>query len=266
MPTSVPGSELRLLLDKMFPGDAISGGKDDQRFVNRVDYALAANGELSSIVRESLISYMLRRLVKTAQMYKRENDDAGLDASKLVERLRSYLRRELNFDRDHIEKVVILLVEITKIAEPSTGRVNSVKRQLRANGAYKCYVCGRAVQYNDDTLDDYAELEHIWPNSLGGPNTDENFDIACKKCNKAKEDYMDASDFHIEHATGISLRSLNRHDRVSIWSKTGNTCVYCGESASYIGQLYIARNNRNDCWHFINLVPFCGKHYTPEPT
>lgn len=54
------------------------------------------------------------------------------------------------------------------------------KRLILERDDYRCQYCG----FFGDTID------HIFPKSLGGPNTWENLATACKKCNEYKSDFL----------------------------------------------------------------------------
>ncbi|WP_348261790.1 HNH endonuclease [Telmatobacter sp. DSM 110680] len=70
------------------------------------------------------------------------------------------------------------------------GAPMSLQKQMRAwalNRHHWCYMCGQALEFNqNDPVRGYT-LEHIWPQSYGGDSIEDNFLPACQSCNSKKK-------------------------------------------------------------------------------
>jgi HNH endonuclease len=67
---------------------------------------------------------------------------------------------------------------------------NSLQRQLRSYAMYahpKCYMCGVALNFEDNADPRFYTCEHIWPRSYGGNTAIENLLPACASCNSKKK-------------------------------------------------------------------------------
>ena len=69
---------------------------------------------------------------------------------------------------------------------PSNYR-KSYKENNSANrgGWYNCAYCGKSIRFSD------ADIDHIWPKSKGGSNSNYNLVIACQSCNRSKGNKID---------------------------------------------------------------------------
>ncbi len=251
-----PGKKLQNLLKDLYPLS------NESSFVSRIDDALIAEGEFISIAYESTINYMVRRLINTAEYIYRKNKK---DDRRFVIELRSFIRDYTHIPKSKIEKIVELLRQCSETINKkiTDGQINEVMRATRNEGL-SCYICGCALDYADKENLEHAEAEHHWPHQMGGVNDSTNLRVSCRRCNRSKKNYIDASDFHFEH---ISLKTdqkdntftneFNREYRIAAWAKNGFRCMNCGEPSSRVGELTFARREPNDSWHFLNIECYC---------
>ena len=71
-------------------------------------------------------------------------------------------------------------VKYTKSPIPRPTIPPNVRHQVFERDNYKCRQCG--ISKNDSPL----EIDHIKPFSKGGPDTLENYQLLCKRCNRSK--------------------------------------------------------------------------------
>lgn len=270
-----PGEQLQLLLMELHPFDQ---GKKSS-FVSTIDLALRAEGDLEKLVYESMINYMLRRLITSAE-YLRRFYEHRPDREFIVH-LRKFLKDETEIPQKHLEKVFILLIKCLEERKknPTSKRLRRIRRLAEEKGDL-CYICGVNLEFKEPVLPvteekqisqfNSAEIDHIWPNAMGGVNEDENLKVSCMRCNKVKLDYINASDFHYEEICLVSQKSdphfsneLPHDYRVALWAKSEFRCIRCSRPATYVGQLQFARRNPNDSWHFLNIDAYCDQH-SPE--
>jgi 5-methylcytosine-specific restriction endonuclease McrA len=75
-----------------------------------------------------------------------------------------------------------------KLTKPKSHKASLHNYALANN--LRCYICGSEVDYYNEEADNYREFEHLIPVSLGGNKNSKNIFIACKRCNKAKKNYI----------------------------------------------------------------------------
>jgi hypothetical protein len=68
----IPGLELKNSLEEIFPLSGDSKDADTLHFLDEMDECLNLNGELTKLVHESLVRYLVRRLINTADFFKRK--------------------------------------------------------------------------------------------------------------------------------------------------------------------------------------------------
>ncbi|XGV96547.1 MAG: HNH endonuclease [Leptolyngbya sp. BL-A-14] len=274
-----PGEQLQVLLKQLFPPD--SAGKTT--FITRIDDAVSADGALAELIYCSTINYVARRLIFTAEFLNRKLQKLGVmvTGEMLNSELRSYVRNYINVkDKDLVEKIVSLLKQCVEARKKS---IKSEKRKaIRRNTKQRsegCYICGCGLSFNrvekeedenginkDNSYEswNYPEIEHIWPRSMGGLTEDRNLKVSCKKCNRYKEDFVDASDFHYEQLFTVSdeddenfATELNRRFEIAVWARNKFKCSFCQKPASQVGELKLVRNDKRDSWHFLNMDSYC---------
>jgi 5-methylcytosine-specific restriction endonuclease McrA len=64
------------------------------------------------------------------------------------------------------------------------------RQSLRARDGDNCCKCSTPLKFSGNITDDYANLDHIIPISLGGNHTFSNLQLLCRKCNYKKRDKM----------------------------------------------------------------------------
>ncbi len=263
-----PGQLLREELSKIIPYDA----NEQASTVSSFDKILKADGELSKMVYDSTLNYMVRRLVTSAEYLKRKYFDTTGSEQKYWVELRRYLRDHTEIPQTKLERIFAILLkcieERNKVISPGTR--NRVIGQAKQRGM-KCYICGRDVLYNpeDDPYRQNAEIEHIWPKSLGGSNNETNLKISCTRCNKLKDKYIDYSDFHYELMCAVTDKEMESFDtdfdwsfRVPVLAKSNFSCSIenCDNNAAFYGKLQFSRLDASDTWHFLNISAYCERH------
>lgn len=259
-----PGHQLSLVLRVMFPLTSTDKGN----FLWQIDAAIIAEGELVQLVYDSLINYMVRRLINTAEYLWRKNEKSGLPERHFHVELRQFLREEIRVPSSQVEKLLAILYDclIARHKSLTPTQKNKYKKQAKERGV-RCYMCGCELEFEVEGLYDSAEVEHVWPNAMGGPNTDSNIEIACQHCNRAKDMTIEASDFHYEMISLVSDKDdehysneMRRSYEVALWAKSNYKCVECERPAKFLGELELTRRNPRDIWHFMNIDAYCSDH------
>jgi len=194
-----PGKELQTFLKQIFPADVAMGSVN---FLVEMDEGVKAEGQFITLVYDSCINHIVRRLIITADAIKGMADKIYKENERFygfVRDLRSYLETHLRTSEDEREVILSLLMScIENQGKPiSRGTKNKIKREAQQSNL-GCYICGCELDYQDPRKANYAEFEHVWPNRLGGASTYINVRLACATCNRIKRNYIDASDFHYE--------------------------------------------------------------------
>lgn len=261
-----PGEELRKLLRQIFPPTV---GSDS--FLTRIDHGLMAQGDFSEIVYESCINYLVRRLITSARFifrpFKPLNDERKASFANFDTAFRKFLTNELRIASQYHERILLLVKASIELKEGavSTGTKNDLIHESKRGDT--CYMCGVDLVFTEQPgSPDSAEIEHRWPQSLGGANQPFNLDMACFRCNKQKKDYIDASDFHYEEiclTTDITeesfSREMSREYELAIWARYDFRCTNCQRPASEVGKLQLIRKSNQDSWHFLNIDAYCDK-------
>lgn len=263
-----PGKELRNYLMLLIPkgdlnvSDALTNG-----FTDRIDYIFKHNGEYQSLVYMSAINFLLRKIIKSAHYYKKKSELT--DDYNYIDETRKYLTENSRFNEDEIEKILSLTILTISYFEnkPSKGLRNSLIRDAKASST-PCYMCGRPINYDDRSSYEFVQVEHVWPKGIGGSNREFNLKVACFKCNKVKEEFIDYSDFHYEHISYKSLiedyplhEEFKYGHKLAIWGKNEFKCIVCSQEAVNVGPLKFKRRNPDDTWHFLNIDAYCNDHY-----
>lgn len=258
-----PGIELRNLLTGLYPV-----GEIGKTFIGKIDHGLQADNEFVQCVYQSSLNYLVRRLIRTAQSIKKNCN--GLSDFMFYERLRNFIKSELEIFPGKVEGIFILLIECLKNSsdKPSQKTKDRIIRKAKEQNL-KCYFCGCDLDFIQPNLPESAEIEHLWPNSLGGDSSDSNLVVSCRKCNQAKCDYIDSSDFHFEE---ICLNAtddfkefstqMKREYEVALWGKNDFSCTHgkCKSSPKNSGEFTLVKRNYNDSWHFLNIDAYCPQH------
>jgi hypothetical protein len=267
-----PGQQLRLFLEELYPLDH----KNKTTFISRIDEALRASSDFSEIVYASCINYMVRRLITVAEYIKQKGDKIGQPEYLFIRDLRDFIREETRIPPNKVEELLFLLLNCVKVRnkKPTPVTKKRIRRKAQEKNELNCYICGVSLDFEQDGRGESAEVEHVWPNALGGPNNDFNLRMSCHRCNtqrarcQSKKDFIDASDFHYEEICLVHDKAdgeafsieLRRDYEVALWSKSNFECATCGRPASYVGRLEFCRQNQNDSWHFLNIDAYCHEH------
>jgi hypothetical protein len=259
-----PGEQLRLLLMELYPPDS----KNKKSFIDSVDNAFLAEGELAEYVYKSIINYLLRRLITTAEFIKRKHDPAVYPPTTYIIEIRKFIRDFTRIPQGRVERVIALILDCLRERErnPTQKTKNRIKRKTRESGE-GCYICGSELDFETNDEGNSAQVEHKWPRTIGGSNHDDNLCISCRRCNQDKSDFIDASDFHYEEMCLYSNdEDPNFHNelkwiyKVSILAKSNYSCVVCDRPSKQVGEMKFARRELNDSWHFLNIDAYCGEH------
>jgi ribosomal protein S14 len=255
------GRQLQSLLKEVYPLN-----KDISSFVARIDNAFMAEGVFSEIVYESTINYMMRRLIKTSEYIKNKNRFSPDD--KYIEEIRKYLKNYTNIPKDFTGRVLLLLIDCLKATNQDPSKKDAkILLDKAKKESLRCYICGQELGFSQSGEYNSAEVEHVFPKSLGGSSDISNLKIACHRCNQIKTSHISSDDFHYEF---ISL-SQHKDDenfskefsweyRIALYLRSGCKCVVCGKEARTEGKLNLARIELNDSWHFLNIEAYCDKH------
>lgn len=262
-----PGEQLQLLLKDIYIPDP----ETKQTFISKVDEAFIAEGEFAQIIYDSTINYMVRRLITTADYIRRSCEENSSPDTKVITQLRKFLQKETKIPNKYIEKILSLLLECLKVRgkEVSPTAKKRIHKSAKNRGLV-CYICGNELNFEEINQYNSVEIEHVWPNAMGGISEETNLGVACMHCNKTKASNIDSSDFHYEEICLVSDKSdthfsneLSKYFKIALWAKSKFCCVRCGKPASYMGELQFGRRNSNDSWHFLNIDAYCEQH-VPE--
>ncbi|WP_017661269.1 HNH endonuclease [Baaleninema simplex] len=259
-----PGQELQAFLEELYPQDP----PKQEAFAYKLDGLFGEDGELAHLMYKSAINYAVRRLITAAAFLDRKYKNQP--NTKFFVKLREYLKDNLRLlkDRDR-EKIHALLRQCieAKNREVKPKRKQSIRRQA-IDQNLNCYICGCEIDFESSCQYNSPEIEHLWPQNLGGWSDYVNLKIACHQCNQNKKDYIDFSDFHYEEISLVSnnnedsfMKEMNRLYRIALWSKNEYKCVICDRPASQVGELKLYRDDPDDTWHFLNISAYCEKHY-----
>jgi len=235
----------------------------DSCFVGVVDSWFDEEGRLEKAFLDSLVFYVCRRLIVVSQSYVKQCllSSGELNLEMLRISIVEYLEKT-GFSNVDIEKLTWLLMECVKESRKKIPRTK-VRRIIKTaeKESKNCYICGCEIDYTKQDKFKSPEVEHIWPKSMGGPNSDNNLAIACTKCNQRKKNKLGASDFHFESIMYKKKPSkLNYEHKVSLLLKNESSCVYCGQSAAKQGELEFITSNEKEGWHFLNVETCCSEH------
>ncbi len=275
---SNPGQELREFLKVVFP--QYGKNTDNEKtecFIVRIDEGLRADGELTKIVYESSINYLLRRLINTAEYLRRKYQTDEFPSEKFNQELRRFIRENTHIPEEKSEKLFVLLqgcLEAKRKKLKKSKRDRLIKDYSSKN-ELRCYICGKYLSETEAETEvelkaqteEKIEIEHLWPKTMGGATEDFNLKISCSFCNKSKQDYIDASDFHYEQICLVNDKNdtnfsyeMQRTYKVALLSKSNYSCSVCNKQAATVGKLNFGRLNLNDSWHFLNIQAYCDEH------
>lgn len=259
-----PGERLKEILQELYPSDF----SENKSSINRIDRALDAQGNLASVVYRSTINYMLRRLVTAAVFVRRKCEQTGQSEENVEIEIKRFINRHYDFPNITIvEKITSLLLVCTRMRRASIG--SAVGKVVKDRNENHCYLCGRDLNFIIKNDDDWAELEHVFPKSMGGSSRlPSNIKYACSKCNQSKKSYIDDSDLHYEQICFVTdmedgenfWGNFSREFKIAIWSRNDFRCQFCNQPASKLGSLHFTRSNPHDSWHFLNIEAYCSSH------
>jgi 5-methylcytosine-specific restriction endonuclease McrA len=259
-----PGKQLQELLKELYP---FSQGRSSN-FIHQIDNALKSEGELSELIYNSTINYMMRRLIFTAEFLRRKCNKNNLGEDRFILDLRNYLKENTRIPTKNLERILVLLRECLKARkkEIAPSQKKHIHRRAKQRDE-RCYMCGCKLDFERTEKFNSPEIEHNWPRSMGGVSEEHNLQISCSKCNSKKRNYIDYSDFHYEEICIISdedddyfSTKMTREYEIALWAKSNFKCKICGKPASNVGKLKLSRINLDDSWHFLNIDAYCEQH------
>ncbi|MDJ0693339.1 HNH endonuclease [Mastigocoleus sp. MO_188.B34] len=263
---SNPGQELRKFLKVIFPQDYKNTDYEKpESFILRIDEGLMANGEFTKIVYESSINYLLRRLINTAEYLRIKYQTDEFPPEKFNQELRRFIIENTHIPEESSEKLFALLQAClqAKRKKIKPNKRERLIRDYKSRNELRCYICGKYLNETEAEI----EIEHLWPKTMGGATEDFNLKISCSFCNKSKQDYIDASDFHYEQICLVNDKNdtnfsyeMQRTYKVALLSKSNYSCSVCNKQAATVGKLNFGRLNLNDSWHFLNIQAYCDEH------
>lgn len=253
----IPGAELQRNLEAIFPKNS-SSSENRSAFIEDIDDALKLDGNLVDLVYQSLINYLIRRLINTADYYKRKFSTDDYPAELYVEELRNFFQSETNLESNQVERLIAILQLC--LAERDRKRRTVKRENIKQSDSIRCYICGTSLEEKD------VEVEHQWPKDWGGSYDPKNLKVSCSACNSVKENYINSGDFHFEHISlrhdkeeANFLREFKGVYRIAVCSHNSYSCSSCGKPASELGRLDFMRKNPKDSWHFLNILTICNE-------
>lgn len=254
-----PGEELRDYLSSFY-------SQPSPNFLQQMDNDLMCEGELAELVYDSCLNYLLRRLIKTAEYYRRH------DPSDWRMKLKGFLRdhTRLRTGTDELIRLLSRCLDAMQ-TEPTQLEKKQIRQRARENG-HRCYLCGDVVEFQETDSYLAPSLDHMWPRATGGTSQRDNLRIAHQKCNsKLKRDFIDASDYHYEQICAVSTpddknftQEMTPLYRMAVFARSNFACAVCDQPAFRVGTLRLGRVNPADSWHFLNLQGYCEKHLPNE--
>jgi 5-methylcytosine-specific restriction endonuclease McrA len=263
-----PGQRLYKYLQSILPGSVAVSGNTSEHFVSKSDRILNLSGSFIAMSYDSCVIHLLRRLITGATWVKRKCDRFEHGQAEFIRDLRNFVSTRYLLPSADVEFVCVLLFECVRASEAkvSSGFSRQMLRDVMAKEC-RCYICGCVLTLTENDRA-HAEIEHVWPRSLGGSSSPENLRLACFDCNKKKKDYIDASDYHFERMCCTVIdrsdasfgRALYADFRLAVLAKTDYCCSVCGQGPLDVGSLKFVRRNRDDAWHLLNVDAVCDKH------
>ena len=84
-----------------------------------------------------------------------------------------------------------LKLDRERFAGDETADYSITRLKLFRRDRGKCQLCGKRLEFIADyNAEDYPTIDHIVPVSKGGRHTWDNVQLACRRCNSAKRDYI----------------------------------------------------------------------------
>jgi 5-methylcytosine-specific restriction endonuclease McrA len=256
-----PGIELRKFFENLYPINS-GDGSQQESFLDKIDQSLNAEGDLTKLVYDSIIRYLIRRFINTSEFIRRLYQSDSYPEEFYIEKTREFIQSETNIQGSDSEKLLAILQLCISEKNKNRRSINKKKfisKFYAEDSEILCYICGKSL-----TIDE-LEIEHKWPKTMGGSYAEENLKASCKECNKVKESFIDSSDFHYEH---ISLSLLEEDDyfksqfkriyKIALCSRHSYSCSICGQPTELVGRLNFVRKNENDSWHFLNINTICN--------
>jgi hypothetical protein len=224
--------------------------------------------ELESLIHQSTLLMMLRRLLANAEWYKRRYSAMGLD--NYEEKFeQDYLRYHLSFAPREARQLSNLVYRALDASGQGIPRSIATRIKDRSEQRKQpCELCGKSINYasTSSTDPDRFSLDHIWPSSLGGSSDESNLRVACGGCNAFRQNYVNASDTHYEHLHAKLLESdesfpkeVNRIFRLAIHLQSNFSCKRCDRPASQFAEgLQLEPRSRNENHNIFNSISICA--------
>ena len=264
-----PGYKLREVLEEIFPYQP-----QNSNFIFKIDRSINADENFALLSYYSSLNYLIRRLIVGADFIKRKYNIEGLPAEKYLGEIKKYIYTTYNFPPTKVEDIYDLIVE--SVTERNRKLSQAKKDAVLKAGKSRdlgCYICGKELIYDKrgypENHPDIAEVEHLWPKSLGGSNELFNLEVCCFQCNKGKANHIDVADYHYEKFFVIKDRSdvdffsdFHRSFIVASHLRNDCKCIRCNKLAIHQNRLYLNRRDSSEGWHMLNIDSYCSKHIT----
>ena len=259
-----PGEQLRELLQKLIPFEPSA----KMSFIDRIDNTLIADGEFARLAYASCLNYLIRRLITTSEFLKRKYSGDQFRSDEYVQVIRRFIRDYTRISPAQVEPMLSLILACLEERNraPNQTTKDRIRAEAKRTDMY-CYLCGRAIEFDQPDQYNSFDAEHKWPKAMGGKNARFNLKQVCRRCNRVKADFIDYADFHYEEMCLVSDKTsesfsndLKWDYRVALWAKNDFRCVVCNKPAEAVGELLFARREPTDSWHFLNIDAYCSEH------
>lgn len=225
--TGNPGLNLFEWLQKHFPMQK----SEPSTWIKKVTEEMCYEG-LDEFLWQTTLKMVLRRLIATRELYRRERRGGDPETAFLKDFINS------TFSISRTERAALSnLVEQAHRAyrqDIPDRLTRQAHNRVKQNGAC-CELCGVALQVEREDEFDYRTLDHIWPRALGGPPTEENLRLVCKRCNSLRQDISGLCDtdfqlFHVrvpmEEDDSYS-KEFSRKYRMAVADDFNQSCAIC---------------------------------------
>lgn len=138
-----PGELLRDYLMEIFP---LNSHKKEGKYISDVEYLLLDDeGELSEVMYQSVINYVIRRLIFSGvnlenRLKKRYGEN--YTESNLLADLKKQLQYQTAFNKDQIDKLITIILNCLHQRKRRNSSVVSQTMKKAIRNGSKCYICG----------------------------------------------------------------------------------------------------------------------------
>lgn len=207
-------------------------GSEPSGWVKKVTEEMYYEG-LDEFLRMATLKMILRRVLATRELYQRDEKRGGGDPESAFRM--DFIRPTFAISGAECSRLSDLVEEARRAScRDIPDRLHrKAKADVRQYGAC-CEICGEELQAEQPDDPDYVTLDHIWPRALGGPSTEENLRLACKRCNSLRQDVIGLCDtnfqhFHVQVPTAETSysKAFPREYRMAIADDANQRCAIC---------------------------------------